>query len=90
MEPLVLHFLNVGKGNRMVANFPSGRLSVIDIDDSRSLSPAEKAYLEIVEEKALTNPVDYIVAGFPGKDIFRFVLTHPDMDHMSGIKSKAC
>lgn len=87
MEPLVLHFLNVGKGNCTVANFPSGRLSVIDIDDSRSLSPAQKAYLEIVEKKALTNPVDYIVAGFPGRDIFRFILTHPDMDHMSGIKS---
>ncbi|MEG8946424.1 ComEC/Rec2 family competence protein [Rosettibacter firmus] len=40
------------------------------------------------ENKAyLTNPIDYINQHFSNKEIFRFILTHPDMDHMSGIKS---
>ena len=29
------YFLNVGKGNCTIIDFPSGHLSVIDIDDSR-------------------------------------------------------
>ena len=87
MSELFFHFLNVGKGNCAIIHFPSGRLSVIDIDDSRSISESHKIYMEVVEKKAkLTDPVDYITSNFEDKDIFRFILTHPDMDHMSGIK----
>lgn len=87
MGQLVFHFLNVGKGNCTIADFPSGRLTVVDIDDSRSISAVQKAYMEVIEKKAkLTNPIDYIIANFPNREIFRFILTHPDMDHMSGIK----
>jgi len=38
MSEITFHFLNVGKGNCTVIEFPSERLSVIDIDDSRALS----------------------------------------------------
>lgn len=87
MSELVFHFLNVGKGNCSIIDFTSGRLTVIDIDDSRSLSAFQKAYMEVMEKKAkLTNPIEYITNNFKDKDIFRFILTHPDMDHMSGIK----
>lgn len=33
----------------------------------------------------LTNPVDYLKARFPGRPIFRYIQTHPDMDHMAGL-----
>ena len=87
MNNLIFYFLNVGKGNCSIMNFTSGRLTVIDIDDSRSLPATKKAFMEIVEKKAkLTNPVDYITNNFKDTDIFRFILTHPDLDHLSGIK----
>jgi len=76
----------VGKGNCSIINFPQ-RLTVIDIDDSRSISATQKAYMEVVEKKAkLTSPIEYITNNFKDKEIFRFILTHPDMDHMSGIR----
>lgn len=87
MSNLIFHFLNVGKGNCTIIEFPSGRLSMIDIDDSRTLSQMEKFAMELEKKASLTNPLDYITSKFPNKEIFRFILTHPDMDHMSGIKS---
>lgn len=86
--PLILHFLNVGKGNCTVIDFPSGRLSVVDIDDSRSIPKSRRQQLKKEGKAELTNPIDYIVSGFKDRgEIFRFILTHPDMDHMSGIKT---
>ena len=34
-----------------------------------------------------TNPIDYFKQMGIGKSIFRFILTHPDMDHLDGIKN---
>lgn len=79
-----IYVLNVGKGNCVVIPFPT-RLSVIDIDDSHI---DDKIFLKEVAEKkkmSLTNPVDWITYNFKGVSIFRFILTHPDMDHMSGL-----
>ena len=84
---LDFHFINVGKGNCTLINFPNGHLSVIDIDDSRSISVVEEVIMQISEKAFPVNPIDYIIANFSNEDIFRFILTHPDMDHMSGIKS---
>ena len=86
MSEITFHFLNVGKGNCTIIDFPSGRLSVIDIDDSRALSQNEKLAMLLEKKASLTNPIDYIVSKFADREIFRFILTHPDMDHMSGIK----
>jgi competence protein ComEC len=33
----------------------------------------------------LTNPIDYLKARFAGQPIFRYIQTHPDMDHMAGL-----
>lgn len=83
---LNLHFINVGKGNCTIIDFPSGRLSVIDIDDSRSVNALQKLLMKN-KEADLTNPIDYIAYNFQNREIFRFILTHPDMDHMSGIRT---
>ena len=71
---LKVHFLNVGKGNCVVVKFPSGRLAVVDIDDSR-----------VEDDNPLQDPIQFLNENYPNESIFRFVLTHPDMDHMSGL-----
>lgn len=81
------HFINVGKGNCTVIDFPSGHLSVVDIDDSRAVSTSEKVAMELLQKAKPNDPIDYILDNFSGDEIFRFILTHPDMDHMSGIKT---
>jgi len=86
MSEITFHFLNVGKGNCIIIDFPSERLSVIDIDDSRAISKMERLVMTIEEKASITNPLDYIVSQFAEREIFRYILTHPDMDHMSGIK----
>ena len=68
------HFLNVGKGNCVVAKFPSGRLAVVDIDNSK-----------VELDNPLQDPVEFLDENYPNEGIFRFALTHPDMDHMSGL-----
>lgn len=72
---LKVHFLNVGKGNCTVIKFPSGRLMVVDIDNSRIED----------DEEVLQCPIEFLDKTYPRESIFRFVLTHPDMDHMSGL-----
>lgn len=72
---LKVHFLNVGEGSCTIIDFPSGRLSMIDID-----TPSDDS---------LTNPISYLEENFPNRNIFRFILTHPDMDHMTGLNRLA-
>ena len=111
--PLKVHFLNVGRGDCTIIEFPSGRVGIVDIDNLRILDPTTKAemlqeyhesvpYLsgrilgkseselnEAFLRKAaaqLTDPLEYY-NNFIGadKDVFRFLVTHPDMDHMTGL-----
>lgn len=35
----------------------------------------------------LTNPIDFLLDQYPGKHIFRFILTHPHMNHMRGLEN---
>jgi len=86
MSEITFHFLNVGKGDCTIIEFPSERLSVIDVDDSRVISDYDRTLMEKAGKAILTNPIDYITSKFIDREIFRFILTHPDMDHMSGIK----
>jgi competence protein ComEC len=75
---LKIHFINVGKGNCTVIDFPSGHLTVIDTDNSRN-----------TDENDLTDPIDFIKKQYPNRDIFRLIITHPDMDHLSGMEEIA-
>ena len=66
-----IHFLDVGEGDCTVIEHETGRVSVIDIC------------------KGNTNPVEYLdeqMNRLNRKEIFRFILTHPDMDHLTGFK----
>lgn len=70
-----IHFLNVGKGNCTVIQFPNNRLAIVDIDNSHIDD----------ENDVLTDPIEFLKSEYPNKAIFRFILTHPDMDHMTGL-----
>lgn len=35
----------------------------------------------------LTNPVEYFKQHFPGREIFRYIQSHPDLDHMRGLNA---
>jgi len=37
------------------------------------------------EKDKLTDPIVYFKANFPGRPIFRYIQSHPDMDHMAGL-----
>lgn len=113
--PLKVHFLNVGHGDCTFIELPSGRLMMIDINNSTSLPESDEIALaenksmslaefqksvitlshsgQLVEKKSweeyykglLVDPVDYYRENFDGQKVFRYIQTHPDLDHMSGL-----
>jgi beta-lactamase superfamily II metal-dependent hydrolase len=70
---VMVHFVDVGKGNCVIIQFPSGHTTFVDIDNSH-----------IAKEN--TEPIGYFTSKQMDSTVFRFILTHPDMDHMSGLK----
>jgi beta-lactamase superfamily II metal-dependent hydrolase len=47
---------------------------------------AAESYANEVERQELTDPIRFLKDTYPGKKIFRYIQTHPDMDHMRGLK----
>lgn len=92
-----LHFLNVKNGDCTLIQHISGHLSVIDVCNARIVDEfikLEETWLRkdagtmagnFNQKKSPINPIEYIKS-FNERSIFRFILTHPDMDHMDGIK----
>ena len=113
MASLKTHFLNVGRGDCTIIEFPSGRVGMVDIDNLRVLDSDTRS--EILQEYhdsieylvaktmgrsqydldeqflrreslRLTDPLAYYDTHIgPDKDFFRLLITHPDMDHMTGL-----
>lgn len=111
--PLKVHFLNVGRGDCTIIEFPSGRIGIVDIDNLKALDPdTERELLSAYREDMnylfrlaigqsswqleqdflsrqrakLTDPLAYYDANIGANTpIWRFIVTHPDMDHMSGL-----
>lgn len=102
---LRIHFLNVGHGDCTIIKHPSGRITVIDINNSQNFDKAtfeeavgdalgrglskDAAVREAAEEekRELTDPIEFLKKTYPDEVPFRFVLTHPDLDHMRGMKN---
>ena len=93
----ILHFLNVGEGDCVVIQHPSDHVTVIDVsnaklvnavlDEARRLAASlERASGNFNQKKYPVNPISYMKERNI-VDVFRFILTHPDMDHMDGIKT---
>jgi competence protein ComEC len=111
MNPLKIHFLNVGHGDCTIMEFPSGRIAMMDINDSGTLDQdtedelgtkldklgpsiykalglgiphSLKSKLEEYRKTKVEDPVAYFLS-LKKKSIFRYIQSHPDMDHMSGL-----
>lgn len=97
----VVHFLNVKEGDCSIIKHDSEHISVIDVSNARKeyteeekISAMVKTLFESKEagsgnfnQKTYPiNPIEYMKS-FGITSIFRFILTHPDMDHMDGIKN---
>lgn len=153
---LRVHFLNVGHGDCTIIEHPSGRLTMIDVNNSQEFDSATFAE-ELAEEQAknnpftnsllsprlplgapaaptfggalsdflqpkpstpfggglalaspglgllgglsgysavldrqkteLTDPIEFLKRRYPNRRPWRFILTHPDLDHMRGLKN---
>jgi beta-lactamase superfamily II metal-dependent hydrolase len=92
-----VHFLNVSPGDCTVIQHGSNRVSMIDMCDGN----IQTGGLNFLKEAASygarpkgnfgmcnrpTNPVSYLQK-LGITSIFRFALTHPDMDHMDGFNN---
>ena len=95
----IIHFLNVKEGDRSIIEHKSSRVTVIDVCNAKPVDSAEskldmayaKEFTRAVrgnfqQKKYPVNPLAYLQAhAITG--IFRYIQTHPDMDHMDGIKA---
>ena len=98
----IIHFLNVRDGACSVIQHNSGRVTVMDIcngnDNARSTEedPLRSIFAALPrhgtsggnfqQKKHPVNPLTYMQDRDISR-IFRYVQSHPDMDHMDGIKA---
>ena len=89
-----IHFLNVNQGDCIILEHNSRRKTVFDISAgnierensqrqvllSDEITPAKGNYRMCDHP---TNPLDYLVK-LNIREIWRFILSHPDMDHLDG------
>ena len=92
-----IHFLNVKEGDCSIIEHNSDRVSVIDVSNAKpsdSTSAAIQELAKMMADKAPgnfnqkahpVNPLSYMDEHNIGS-IFRYIQTHPDMDHMDGIR----
>lgn len=95
MPKHTFHFLNVKNGDCSIIEHGSGHVSVIDVCNAEKVttpmsdlelkSITERVSGNFQQKKYPVNPIEYLNE-FNINSVFRFVLTHPDMDHMDGIK----
>ena len=81
----VIHFLNVNEGDCNIIQHGSGRVTVIDVCNGNAENETILENANHRQKEYPVNPINYI-ASLGITSIFRFILTHPDMDHMDGIK----
>ena len=91
------HFLNVQEGDCSFIQHYSGRVTVIDVCNAKLVSAVEQFALASMaksdrgvmgnfqQKKYPVNPIAYM-ANHGVSSVFRYIQTHPDMDHMDGIK----
>ncbi len=93
-----IHFLNVNDGDCAVIEHNSGQVTVIDVSNAKTpeslmeamsakFAKAERGITGNFQQKKFpVNPISYM-HDHGISSIFRYIQTHPDMDHMDGITS---
>lgn len=87
----VIHFMNVKDGDCIWIKHASEHNTVIDISNGNvDVEDTNNKIYESVsgnyhQKEYPVNPIEYLKE-YNVRDIFRFILTHPDMDHMDGIE----
>lgn len=94
-----IHFLNVQNGDCNIIEHDSKRITMIDICCARKEiieDENRQKDIEIIMNSMLSgnyrqkehpdNPIEYLKHVIKRTDIFRYIQTHPDMDHMDGLK----
>ena len=94
----IIHFLNVKHGDCSVISHNSERVTVIDVCNAKPPDARTEKLNAIMgmlekgisgnfqQKKHPVNPISYL-QDHDVKGIFRYIQTHPDMDHMDGIKA---
>ncbi|WP_323671830.1 hypothetical protein [Candidatus Poriferisodalis multihospitum] len=91
-----MHFLNVKEGDCSLIEHFSGHLTVIDVCNARPQGTQSGysigSHIEMRgtlgnfgQKKHPVNPIEYM-RNHGMSSIFRYIQTHPDMDHMDGIR----
>lgn len=93
-----IHYLNVKDGDCSIIEHNSGNRSVIDVCNAKpiellveiisaELAKAERGINGDFQQKRYpVNPISYL-HNHGISSIFRYIQTHPDMDHMDGIEA---
>lgn len=94
--PARVHFLNTKPGDCTIIQHVSGRVSMIDICDGNDYTApnVRPAYATVREGRTghflmcqrTTNPIAY-AQDLGIARLWRFILTHPDMDHLDGFNA---
>ena len=94
----VIHYLNVKQGDCSIIQHNTGHVSVIDVCNASADTPEARLREQMEQAARLrpsgtyqqkhhpVNPILYLKE-HGVSSVFRFVLTHPDMDHMDGIEA---
>ena len=97
----LIHLLNVQSGDCTIFEHNSGRKTMIDIcaGNIGAESEAARAFtqaLSLSKPKGNyrmcsnpTNPIEYLKNTIGASSLFRFISTHPDMDHLDGFNRLA-
>lgn len=93
-----IHYLNVKDGDCSIIQHYTGHITVIDVCNAKPTEPLVEAIKMAAarleggiqgnyqQKRYPVNPVSYMSDhGMSG--IFRYIQTHPDMDHMDGIEA---
>ena len=86
---VTVHFLHVSPGACSIIEHDSGRITMIDVCNGRD--PSSKGCAQgrgtfpSKSDLSVVNPIQYL-HDLNINSIFRFVATHPDMDHLDGIE----
>lgn len=88
----VIHFLNVKDGDCTWIKHEDGKITVMDVCNASTkesvtegLKFAAKPFGSFHQKEHPVNPIEYL-RSHGVSSVFRFILTHPDMDHMDGIE----